>query len=360
MKTGKILVIGGYGHVGRTISKEMGNRFPGQVIVAGRSIQKSAQLSRETKGRVGSMALDIFDPELNVEKALDDVSLVIMCLDQQNTSFVEQIIRKGVDYIDITAASDFLTAMERLDDFAKKAASSVVISIGLEPGLTNLLASRIVAALDETQHIDVFVMLGMGDTHGDAAIQWTLENANAEFAVLEKGIKKSVASFGDGQKVDLPGIGQRTAYRFNFPDQHSLPKTLGVNSVSSYLCFDLEYVTKIFAWLKRTGALRILRRKWVMDLMIQSLKYLNFGSDQFLLKVEVLGKENGASVKRSAAIFGKGEAHMTGMIAAQVAQRVYLGDYPKGVFHIDQLFELDSLISKMIENDLLEIVHEKL
>jgi saccharopine dehydrogenase-like NADP-dependent oxidoreductase len=158
----------------------------------------------------------------------------------------------------------------------------------------------------------------------------------------------------------LPGIGQRTAYRFNFPDQHSLPKTLGINSISSRLCFDLEIVTKIFAILKNTGALRIIQRKWAKNLMTQGLKYLNFGSDQFALKVEAFGKNNGASEKLSSTILGAGEAQMTGMIATQVAQQIYSGNFPVGVFHIEQLFELDALTEKLIENGLLEIIHENL
>ena len=41
MKTGKILVIGGYGHVGRAISSELAHFFPDRVIAAGRNIQKA-------------------------------------------------------------------------------------------------------------------------------------------------------------------------------------------------------------------------------------------------------------------------------------------------------------------------------
>lgn len=347
MKTGKFLVVGGYGYVGRTISTALANQFPGQVVAAGRNIRKAEKLSQETGGKVLPLALDIFDPGVKIEKILEGVAQVIMCLDQPDTRVVEQIIRKGVDYIDITAASDFLTAMENLDELAKTSGSSVVLSVGLAPGLTNLLAAYAATGLDTIQHLDIFVMLGMGDAHGEAAIQWTLNNVNAAFMVLENGSERLVHSFEDSLRTRFPGIGERTAYRFNFPDQHSLPITLGIHSVSSRLCFDLEIVTKGFAALKKMGVLRLLRRQWAKEFFTKILKGLRFGSAQFALKVEATGWKNGNAIKLCPSVWGAGEAHVTGLVAAQVAHRLYAGIYPAGVFHIEQLFEPQEFIQSI-------------
>jgi len=344
MKTEKILVVGGYGYVGRTISTILANHFPGRVIAAGRDIRKAENLSEETSGKVLPLALDVFGPDADLEKALESVSLVIMCLDQPDTRIVEQIIRRGIDYIDITASSNFLASLEKFNGLAKESGSSVVLSVGLEPGLTNLLVADAANVLDDVHHIDIFVMLGMGDAHGDAAIRWTLENIDAEFMVLEKGTEKSVRSFEDAKRTKLPGIGERTAYRFDFPDQHSLPKTLGVDSVSSRLCFDLESVTNTFAMLKMMGALRILSRKRTRDFAVKLLKTLRFGSDQFVLKVEASGRKKGEDMRIDTAIRGAGEAHQTGLVAAEVAHRLYSDGCPAGVFHIEQLFEPQEFI----------------
>lgn len=349
MKKGKFLVIGGYGHVGRTISTILANQFPGQVIAAGRNLHKAERLSRETGGKVLPLAFDIFDPETNINEALDGVSQVIMCLDQPDTRIVEQIIRKGVDYIDITAANGFLTAAEKLDDLAREFGSSVVLSVGLAPGLTNLLAAQAVNALDELERLDIFVMLGMGDAHGNAAILWTLENTLTEFTVLENGVPKAVRSFEDGKQTMLPGFGRRTAYRFNFPDQHSLPRTLGIDTVSSRLCFDLEFVTKTFAALKMTGMLRILRRQWAKDVFVKLLKTLRFGTDRFVLKVDAAGRKNGSTIKIASAIRGAGEARMTGFVAAQVAHRLYSANNQTGVYQIEQIFQLEEFINGISE-----------
>ena len=344
MKTGKYLVVGGYGSVGRTISAVLANEFPGRVIAAGRDIRKAEKLYQETDGKVLPLALDILDPDVNIETVLENVSQVIMCLDQPDTHLVERIIRNSVDYIDITAEYGFLSAVENLADLAKTSGSSVVLSVGLEPGLTNLLAAYAATVFDTVKHVDIFVMLGMGDAHGDAAIQWMLDNVDSEFAVQENGSEKLVQSFQDGLQTKLPGIGERTAYRFNFPDQHSLPRTLGINSVSTRLCFDLEIVTNVLVALKQMGILRVLRRRWAKGFFIKILKSLRFGSDQFAFRVESTGRKNGAEIKLGSTVYGAGEAYTTGLVAAQVARRLYSGTYPAGVFHIEQLFEPQEFI----------------
>lgn len=355
---GKILVIGGYGHVGHTISITLADQFPGQVIAAGRNFSRAEEFSRTTDGKVLPLELDIFSPHSSLDAALEGVIQVIMCLDQPDTRIVEQIIQRGISYLDITASGDFLTSMEKLNPLAKSAGSTGVISVGLAPGLTNLLAAHAATRMDEVTCLDIYILLGMGDAHGDAAIQWTLGNILTEFTVWENGQQTIVQSFGDGHKTDFPGIGKRTAYRFNFPDQRSLPKTQGIASVSTRLGFDLETVTNTFAFLKQTGFLRVLRYEKTSRLVMQALKTLRFGSDQFVLKVDALGKQAGDAVRFCAAVCGAGEAHQTGLVAAQIAKYLYLNPHPPGIFHVDQLFKLESVIEPMIANGQLRFTEE--
>lgn len=47
----KIVVVGGYGQVGKVICEEMAKIYPYKVYAAGRSLQKAKQFSIETEGR---------------------------------------------------------------------------------------------------------------------------------------------------------------------------------------------------------------------------------------------------------------------------------------------------------------------
>ncbi len=55
--------------------------------------------------------------------------------------------------------------------------------------------------------------------------------------------------------------------------------------------------------------------------------------------VDAQGLANGQRQTSSTAVSGDGEGRITGLVAAQVAKRLIEGNFPVGVFHIEQLFE---------------------
>ncbi len=129
---GKILIIGGYGAVGRTIAIRLAEAYPGQVIAAGRRYEKANQLTQASEGRIQPLQVDIFKAHETPE-ILQGVALVVMCLDQSDTRFVELCLNNGVDYVDVTATYDFMAQVEALDKMAKVGGSTVVLSVGLAP-----------------------------------------------------------------------------------------------------------------------------------------------------------------------------------------------------------------------------------
>jgi len=54
-----IVVVGGYGHVGKMICRDLGELYPGKVYAAGRSFSRAEQFSRSTNGKVRPLELNI-------------------------------------------------------------------------------------------------------------------------------------------------------------------------------------------------------------------------------------------------------------------------------------------------------------
>ncbi|MGC1218983.1 MAG: saccharopine dehydrogenase NADP-binding domain-containing protein [Phormidesmis sp.] len=347
----KILIIGGYGNVGRIIATELGNRFPRQVIVSGRNYKKAEAFSLEMGQQVIPMALDISHISAN-EKLLDDVGIVVMCLDLESIEFVRLCIQRGIHYIDISASYSILSQIERLNKEAEVARATVVLSVGLAPGLTNLLTKHCQSKVPDMTYADIYILLGMGDIHGDAALQWTLENMNGEFTVRDNGETKRVKSFEDGKQTVFPGrLGKRIAYRFNFSDQHVLPQTLGLKSVATRLCFGSAWMTSLFPIANKVGVSRLLKLKSVERLLVSLLKRLHFGSAEFVVKVD------GGNVPEKGALYecslwGEVEGQVTGLVAAKVAEKLVLFSYPVGVFHIEQLFTLHEFLECLDQHGL--------
>ncbi|MGB7417453.1 MAG: saccharopine dehydrogenase NADP-binding domain-containing protein [Thermosynechococcaceae cyanobacterium] len=351
MMNGKILIIGGYGNVGRIIATELSKRLPKHVIVAGRDYQKAKDFSLELNQQVIPMALDISRISVN-EEFLEDVGIVVMCLDMENIEFARLCIQRGIHYIDISASYSILSQIEMLNKEAEMAGATVVLSVGLAPGLTNLLTKHCQSKVPNMTYSDIYILLGMGDIHGDAALQWTLKNLDGAFTICNDGEIKRVKSFEDVKQTVFPKqLGKRNAYRFNFSDQHVLPKTLGLKSVSTRFCFDSAWMTMLLAILTKAGISRLLSIKGVEGFLVGLLKQLHFGSAEFVVKVEgSTSQEQGDLYECS--LWGEVEGRVTGLVAAKVAENLVLSSYPSGVFHIEQLFTLHEFLENLGQHGL--------
>ncbi|GGF68676.1 hypothetical protein GCM10010912_12170 [Paenibacillus albidus] len=333
-----IIVIGGYGHVGGQICKLLAARYPGNVFAAGRSLERAEQFCASTGGKVRPLQLNLGDP-FPAER-LERVKLVVMCLDQENPSFVITCLNSGTHYVDVSANGAFLTQLEALNTTESGLKGSAVISVGLAPGLTNLLAREAKLAMDQTQRIEISIMLGLGDSHGQAAIEWTVDNLSATYDITQKGSRIPVNSFTAGRKTDFGGrLGQRKAFRFPFSDQQTLPGSLDVSSVATRLCFDSRFSTAALAFMQKLGLMPLLRGRMMRKLAVKSFGKLRFGSDMFAVKVDAYGQKDGAPALSEWSIQGSEEARITAMTAAAVALAVYeSASLPSGVFHLEQLF----------------------
>ncbi|UQZ36174.1 saccharopine dehydrogenase [Paenibacillus sp. PK3_47] len=337
MKT-DIVVVGGYGHVGSQICTLLGEQYPGRVFAAGRSLERAEQFSRATGGRVLPMQLTAGEADMAF---LQQTKLVVMCLDQQDTSFAEACLQSGTHYVDITANGAFLTQLQRLGDNGYKLPGTALLSVGLAPGLTNLLAKEATQSLDSTEQLDISIMLGLGDSHGQAALEWTVDSLGTAFELTEQGSTVTAASFTGRKAISFGGpIGKRPAYRFPFSDQQTLPETLNVPSVSTRLCFDSRPVTAGIALLQKLGLTSLFRNRRIRNFTVGAFSRLKFGSEQYAVKVDAYGVRQGTAVLTEWGIQGYNEAAVTARVAAGVALSMCSGTFAPGIYHIEQLFKL--------------------
>ncbi|UKS25187.1 saccharopine dehydrogenase NADP-binding domain-containing protein [Paenibacillus sp. HWE-109] len=350
----RIVVVGGYGHVGKTICRELGAQYPRLVYAAGRNLASAEKFSRETGGSVLPMQLDIGQEV--AASVFDQVKLVIMCLDQTDTAFVRACFRSGTHYIDVSADGRFLNQVEYWTAEAEANDATAVLSVGLAPGLTNLLARQTHNLLDHTKSLELAIMLGLGDQHGKAAIEWTVDNLSVNFPITQNARQITVDSFTDGKTIDFGAhLGRKRAYRFPFSDQQTLPRTLNVPSVSTRLCFDSKLATAFMAGLRATGTFRFLKFKGIRNATVRGFSKLHFGVDKFALKVEAHGEKGGKQTTVACLLQGSDQSQMTARVASYVADAVYSSKFPHGVYHIDQLFELTSLSDKVLKDAHIEM-----
>lgn len=330
----KIIVVGGYGQVGSVTCHELGRRYPGKVYAAGRHFDKAVRFSKQTKGRVLPLHFDVNEPIM--DDFFIDVALVIMCLDLQNIAFVQACIDHEVNYLDITADYSVISKIETI----RPEQSTVVLGVGLAPGLTNLLTKLGTERLDHVDEANIHILLGLGEAHGRAAIEWTIDQLNSTYTVIERGIEKEVTDFSDGKHVLFPGgLGRRTTYRFNFSDQHVIPRILGISSVSTRLCFDSAFMTHVVAGLRRIGVVRGLQHPKIRNKVVDLMYKMQWGSEVYAVSVVATGVLDGRRAGYQGSIMGTREFYATGRVAAFAANQLYSNQQAPGVFHMEQLFQ---------------------
>lgn len=281
----RIVILGGYGAVGREAAAVLSASH--DVVVAGRN--PPATVPGATTLRV-----DLRD---DVESALDGAYAVLMCAEVGNARIARACMERGVHYLDVTASHGTITEIRALEGDA-----TALLSVGLAPGVTNLLARHCVE-LTGARDVGIGVLLGGGERHGAAAVAWTLDG---------------LADLGPSWRVEFPApYGTRTVHGFPFSDQFTLPGTLDVDRVRTGLCLDSRLITALLP-----AAARFARR-------LGPLAKAHVGSDGFAVAVSAGGV--------TAAFSGRRQSRATGVVAALLVDR--LPTLPHGVWHVDEVVD---------------------
>lgn len=344
--TGKILIVGGYGQVGRLIAEKLAPLFPNRLIISGRNIDKAESAASEVGYGAQGRSVDIFAE--GAENVLEGVSLVVVCHDQVNTKFVEQCLSRGIHYVDISADYTFLSQVEMLDGLARQNNATAILSVGLAPGLTNLLASHANDLMGNVDQIDILLEFGLGDHHGQAALEWMFDNLDASYEVMDNGRTKSVRSFSDSTNISLPGSkSKHPAYRFNFSDQHVIARTLNVPTVSTWVRFEDRLSTWLFATFSRVGLGRLLRRPLWRKIAIWFFMNIHKGSDICGVAIHAFGQAANGLNEATIGVIGRNESLMTAIMAAEVIRQMLTTNLEPGVFHSEQFVDFDQVIEAL-------------
>jgi saccharopine dehydrogenase-like NADP-dependent oxidoreductase len=95
VRSGTILLVGGYGHVGTLLARELAIRYPGQLVVAGRNAEKAQALAATLPGSVRSTVIDVRSEE-SVKLAVQHTALLVNCsVDQLQPSLLRAALASG-------------------------------------------------------------------------------------------------------------------------------------------------------------------------------------------------------------------------------------------------------------------------
>lgn len=321
---GPVLVLGGYGAVGRAVAGALvDGGHP--VVVAGRDGGRSSALAARLGPRASGTTLDV-DDLTGLERLLVRASAVVVCVERNNRTIAERCIAHGVPLVDVSATPAVVDSIEALDREARRSRSTALISVGLAPGITNVLARALHVERPDATHIDLTLMFGTGGDHGAGSRRWILE-----------GLARGHAG-ARPRRVALIGEGTRTAHPFPFSDQFTLGAALGT-PVRTRLCFESRTLTAAVFSLRRFRVLTDRPRPRTEALVERAMGAISVGSDRFVIQASTGAEHDIAAL----AVSGHGECEATGRVAAAAVELLLAGEVPEGVHHLDGVVDLGFL-----------------
>jgi hypothetical protein len=254
------------------------------------------------------------------------VAAVVLCVEPADAGVARVCLEAGVHVVDVGATARLLDAVAKLGGVAANAGAAAVLSVGVAPGLTNLLARRAHEAVGGAEHVDLTLLFGTGERHGVDALRWTMA-----------GLAEPVCA--RPLRTELPGYGTRTAHPFPFSDQHTLPHTLGVPGVTTRLCLGSRALTGALFGLRRSGLACLAGRPDVQRRLAGALGRVHVGGDGFVVRADARRGGRHAAF----ALTGREQSRVTGLVAAYAARGVLIAAVPPGVHHIEQIPALAAL-----------------
>lgn len=320
-----ILLVGGYGVVGRRIAARLAPLFPGQVVIAGRDERRADDLCRELGQGSRARRIDVGNVAA-ISAALDGVHTVMTCVAQSEMHLLRTCIARGVAYTDIAPRLAFWQGAEEMDAEARRTGARIILGAGLSPGISNMMAARMAKDVGRVDSVETAILLSLGDEYGPDSLHHVLEAVTQPFTVLRAGHRLPAVPFSEGARVVFPTpLGARTAHLFPWSDVVYHPKTLGAQTSVGRFALEPAWAGRLASVLVRAGARRWLKRPGFSRgnrRAIDRLKRIYAGHDHFALVVTV---EGGGRVM-TMSLAGRHQADATVAGAAELARALAAGE----------------------------------
>ncbi|RVU48131.1 KR domain-containing protein [Lujinxingia sediminis] len=356
MDTAKVLVVGGYGEVGRRVSEGLVRSGEVRVVIAGRREEEATRFASELSEVAGGEEVSARHIDLGerpgFEAAIRDIDVVVMCVDAPDAHAALTTVQAGKGYVDISADDRLLTSIEALESRAIAAGGRALLSVGLAPGLTNLLGAEVMRRSGQNSEVSLWIELGMGDVHGEAAIGWMLDHLDTRFQVRGPDGWREVRSLESYRTLRWPEEPHpRRYYPFPFADQASLVRRSTARSVETRFRLSSGVITGALAWLSRMGGARALRHNALRQMAIGGLQSFARGTDRWRVAASAKAGTSSGDTTFVMGMEGAGESRATATVAVAAVKKLLSGDVAAGIWHLHQVMGLSSLVDALQGDD---------
>jgi hypothetical protein len=241
MVSKNMMILGGYGRAGISISRLLLQETDVNLILAGHNhlkTQKAASLlnAEFANNRVRSTQVDATNPE-RLSKAFANCDTVVTCVPITalgiGGGIVQAAFDAGINYVDITLDEAKQKLLQKLGEGIKRSGRYFMTEAGFMPGLPSMMAFLAAERFDQLQCLK-YGMLEKEQTgaYGSAA-DLLIYAADPAYIFKEGAWQK--AAITSSARIDFgPGFGKQTCYPMNLYELRSLPEKLGIQEAGFY------------------------------------------------------------------------------------------------------------------------------
>jgi saccharopine dehydrogenase (NAD+, L-lysine-forming) len=311
MSNKTLLILGGYGGVGRSLVRLLLQDTDVRLVLAGRTVEKAeataTQFNSVFEGnRVAGMYADASDA-VSLKQALKGVDFLVVA--SSTAKYVKEVataaLEAGIDYLDVQYSTRKITRLKSLSPAIEKAGCCFITDGGFHPGLPAALVRYVAQHFDTLQKARVGSVIKQdwaGLTIADSTAYEFLEEINDfEPLVLKEGQWRKLSTLGLMGYISMD-FGREFGKQYCVPmfleEMRSLPEMYPSLRETGFFVGGFNWFVD---WLVLPLAVIVLRI-WLEGALKPMGKLMKWGLTTFssppygtLLKVEACGKKGGKS-----------------------------------------------------------------
>lgn len=315
-----VLIVGGYGIVGSQIATIFRKRNPSTpIIIAGHNITKAEKFASTLSNARGAV-VDVYKKH-QISDLDTSISVVVTAVNDPENNILSDIIQHNIPYIDICRWTSRVREALILSTI-NSPTQPIIFSSSWMAGVASIVAKIATTSFKSVNKIDIDILYSLKDKAGPNSVEY-IDQLATPFDVLEDGKMSSVTPMTDPKQIEFSGGFKAKTFRFDTPDQMTLPIICNASSVSARIGYDDNTSAAFLSLLVRSGIWSLLNRP-IFTKLRRSLLYNpgTGGSHEIVINVSGVSKNMASLNTTSTIVDEKGQTHLTAVGSVIQLERV--------------------------------------
>ncbi len=340
----RILILGGYGGVGKALTECLIKHTSHQLTIAGRNLQKATifrnrLLEKHPAASLEVSRLDAADRDSlasNFKKV--DLAVITATVPDDMILIAKVALETGVDLIDILLRGDVVDQLAKFESQIKQRGRRFITQAGFHPGLITPTIRMARTYFDEYQDAKIFLAMDAIFERPESASEIIYEVIKSDSKILEDGHWRK-ASYKDALSIDFKHyFGKQSCFPLQMREIYGLDLELGLKNAGVYAAgFGSFADNVIFPLAMILGLFSIkLSQRICSKLLFQSIKK-NLGKKprvEFVLQAK--GLKNGHPKQVEITLLSEDGFQLTAIAVVALLQQYFENTPPPGLHLMGQ------------------------